>query len=128
YKRIIRRLKKAGISAIWVDCDGDPEAIIPCWMDAGINCFWPLEQASGMDPVRLRKKFGKELILCGGIDKMEIAKGKDAIKKELYKKIPPLLEDGGYIPHIDHAISPEISYEDFLYYLELKKKLTGMEI
>ena len=125
YRRIIDRLNRAGIRSIWLDCDGDPEALIPGWMDVGVNCFWPLEQASGMDPLRLRKKFGKGLKLCGGLDKIEIAKGRKAIEKELYAKIPPLLESGGYIPHIDHAVSPEISYRDFLYYLELKRKLIG---
>ena len=127
YKRIIERLRAAGIQSIWVDCDGDPEVLIPLWMEAGVNCFWPLEQASGMDPLRLRKKFGKDLVLCGGLDKMELAKGREAIDRELTAKIPPLLESGGYIPHIDHAISPELSYDDFLYYLELKRKLTGHE-
>ena len=125
YKRIIDRLHKAGIRSIWVDSDGDSEVLVPYWMEVGVNCFWPLEQASGMDPVRLKKKFGRDLMLCGGIDKMEIAKGRKAIDKELYAKIPPLMEIGGYIPHIDHAVSPEISYADFLYYMELKRKLTG---
>jgi len=127
YRRIIDRLRKAGIKSFWVDSDGDCEILIPLWMEAGVNCIWPLEQASGMDPVRLRKKFGKELVLCGGLDKREIAKGPEAIEKELHAKIPPLLETGGYIPHIDHAVSPEISYDDFLYYMELKRKLTGHE-
>ena len=127
YKRIIERLRKAGIRYFWVDSDGDPEVIIPLWMEAGITCFWPLEQASGMDPVRLRKEFGKDLILCGGIDKMELAKGREAIDKELYAKIPPLLESGGYIPHVDHTVSPEISYADFLYYMDLKRKLIGRD-
>lgn len=125
YKRIIDRLRKAGINSIWLDSDGNSEMLIPLWMEAGVNCHWPLEQAAGMDPVRLRKKFGKELILCGGIDKMEIAKGKEAIEKELYKKIPPLLEQGGYIPHIDHTVHPDVSYENFMYYIELKMKLMG---
>jgi len=125
YKRIIARLRKAGITSFWVDSDGDIEALIPLWMEAGVNCIWPLEQASGMDPLRLRKKFGKDLAFCGGIDKREIAKGKKAIEQELYSRIPPLVEQGGYIPHIDHAISPEISYADFMYYIELKLKLTG---
>ena len=125
YRRIIDRLNQAGIRSIWLDSDGDPEVLVPFWMEVGVNCFWPLEQAAGMNPLRLRQKFGKDLILCGGIDKIEIAKGKAAIEKELYSKIPPLLEQGGYIPHIDHAVSPEISYRDFLYYLELKLKLIG---
>lgn len=125
YRRIIDRLRRAGIHSIWVDSDGDAEALVPLWMEAGVNCFWPLEQASGMDPLRLRKKFGADLVLCGGLDKIEIAKGRAAIDKELRTKIPPLIEQGGYLPHIDHAISPEISYDDFLYYIELKLKLLG---
>lgn len=123
YKRIIERLSKAGIKHFWLDCDGDPEVLIPLWMGAGITCMWPLEQASGMDPVRLRKKFGNDLALAGGIDKRELTKDRKAIETELYAKIPPLLDRGGYIPHLDHAFPPDISYENFLYYLELKEKL-----
>ena len=94
-------------------------------MDVGVDCLWPLEQASGMDPVRLRKEYGKDLKLSGGIDKRELSKDKKAIETELTTKIPPLMESGGYIPTLDHAFPPDISYENFLYYLELKKKLIG---
>lgn len=125
YRRIVERFRKAGIASFWVDCDGNFEPLISLWMECGINVFWPLEQASGMDPRRLKKKYGKDIILCGGLDKMEIAKGKDAIKRELEVKIPPLLDRGGYIPHIDHAIPPEVSFADMMYYIELKLKLTG---
>lgn len=125
YRRIIERLNRAGVRSIWVDSDGDMEALIPSWMDVGVNCFWPLEQASGMDPVRLRRKLGPGVALCGGIDKREIAKGRAAIDRELQAKIPPMLEQGGFIPHIDHAVHPDISYDDFMYYIELKLKLLG---
>jgi uroporphyrinogen decarboxylase len=127
YRKITDFLRRHGIQSIWLDSDGDPEVLVPHWMDIGVTCFWPLEQASGMDPIRLRKKFGKTLTLCGGIDKMEVAKGRSAIEAELRRKIPPLVEMGGYIPHIDHAVSPEISYDDFMYYLDVKRKLTGRE-
>ncbi|MFH1902753.1 MAG: uroporphyrinogen decarboxylase family protein [Candidatus Omnitrophota bacterium] len=123
YRRIIDRFRKAGIKYFWLDCDGDPEVLIPLMLEAGITCFWPLEQASGMDPVRLRKKYGKDLVLAGGIDKRELAKDKKAIERELYAKISPLFEKGGFIPHLDHTFPPDISYENFLYYLELKGKL-----
>ena len=125
YKRVIERLRRGGIKYFWVDSDGDPEVLIPLWLEAGVTCFWPLEQASGMDPVRLRKKFGKDLVLCGGLDKIELAKGRKAIDKELEAKIPPLMASGGYIPHVDHTVSPEISYEDFLYYMDRKCALIG---
>lgn len=128
YKKITDRFQRAGIKYFWLDSDGNPEVLIPLMIEAGINCFWPLEQASGMDPVRLRKKYGRNLALAGGIDKLALAKDKKAIEKELYAKIPPLLDKGGYIPHLDHCFSPEISYENFCYYLELKRKLIGVNI
>ena len=111
-----------------LDSDGDPEALIPLMLEAGITCLWPLEQASGMDPVRLRKRFGNDLALAGGIDKLELAKGRKAVEDELHAKVPPMMESGGYIPFLDHTFSPEISYENFLCYLELKAKLIGQEI
>jgi uroporphyrinogen-III decarboxylase len=73
----------------------------------------------------IRKIFGKSLCLSGGLDKMEIAKGPKAIEKELYAKIPPLLEQGGYIPHIAHSIPPDISWSNMQYYMEMKLKLIG---
>ena len=125
YKRIIERMRKAGIASFWVDCDGSPDPLIPLWLEAGINCLWPLEQASGMDPRRLRKEYGKDLILCGGIDKRELAKDRAAIDRELESKIPSLIADGGYIPHLDHAVQPGVSYDNYMYYIDRKMELLG---
>jgi uroporphyrinogen decarboxylase len=125
YKRIIGRLNRAGIGSIWVDSDGDCEVLLPLWLEAGVNCSWPLEQASGMDPLRLRRRFGRDLVLACGIDKREIAKGRAAIEKELLARLPPLLDQGGYIPFLDHAVPPDISYSDFQFYIDLKLKLMG---
>jgi uroporphyrinogen decarboxylase len=124
YKRIIEHMRRAGVKYFWLDSDGDVEVLIPLLIETGITCLWPLEQASGMDPVRLRKKFGTDLALAGGIDKRELTKDKKSIDAELEARILPMLETGGYIPHLDHAFPPDISYENFLYYLEIKQKLT----
>ena len=109
----------------WLDSDGDVEAIIPLLIESGIDCLWPMEQASGMDPVRLRKKFGNDIVFAGGIDKRELAKGRTAIDNELRSKILPLRECGGYFPHVDHTVDPGVSYDNWLYYLEAKEKLIG---
>ncbi len=123
YKRIIERFKKAGIKYFWLDSDGNCEVLIPLMIECGINCLWPLEQASDMDPVRLRKKYGRDLAFAGGIDKRVLMQGKKEIEKELYSKIPVLVESGGYIPTIDHTVPPDTPLENFIYYLELKMKL-----
>jgi uroporphyrinogen decarboxylase len=92
-------------------------------MEAGFNHICPLEQAAGMDAVKIRKQYGRAFALLGSIDKREIAKGKREIEQELLRQLPFLLESGGYIPTIDHSIPPDVSYDNFLYYLAVKKKL-----
>jgi len=123
YKKIVERFKKAGIKHFWLDSDGNTEVLIPLLIESGITCHWPLEQAADMDPVRLRKKFGKNLAFSGGIDKRVLQQGKKEIERELYYKIPVLIESGGYIPTIDHTIPPDTPLENFRYYIELKMKL-----
>jgi len=128
YQRIIARLRRAGIRHILYDSDGDVGALIPLLLEAGVTCLWPLEQASGMDPRRLRREYGRDLALAGGIDKREIAKGRATLQAELEAKLPPLLESGGYLPFLDHVFPQDISYDSFLYYLETKARLIGVPV
>ena len=110
---------------IWLDSDGNTEVLIPLFIELGITVHWPLERAAGMDPLKIRQTYGHALGLAGGIDKRELAKDRSAIAAELYRHVPQLLEDGGYIPTLDHAVPPDISYDNWLYYLELKCRLLG---
>ena len=118
-RRLIDFLKSNGVKYVAVDTDGNSEALIPLFIEAGIDAMWPLERAAGMDPVKIRKKFGKTLRLWGGVDKMELMKGKDAIEEHL-TSLAPLVEEGGFIPTVDHLVSPDISLENFRYYMKRK--------
>ncbi len=122
YKKIINLLKENGIEVIQVDCDGNVEELLPLWMEAGANCIFPLEVAAGMDPVKLRKKYGKNLILTGGIDKRELAKDKAAIDR-LVAIVKSLIKDGGYFVQGDHHLPEDISYENIVYFLNEVYKL-----
>jgi uroporphyrinogen decarboxylase len=82
-----------------------------------------MEQAAGMDAVRIRRQYGNALAFLGSIDKREIAKGKHEIEQELFRQVPYLIEAGGYIPSIDHSIPPDVSYPNFMYYLDVKRKI-----
>jgi len=124
YEEIIKYLRKHGVKVIELDSDGNTEALIPLLIEAGIDAHWPLEAAAGMDPVKIRKEYGDELVLYGGIDKRELAKDEKAIKREVYKKVVPMLKmGGGYIPTVDHTVPPDVPLKNFLYYLELKRRV-----
>ncbi|HOK56053.1 MAG TPA: uroporphyrinogen decarboxylase family protein [bacterium] len=118
-------LKKSGCEVVMVDSDGYIEEIIPIWIESGINCTIPVEIAAGNDPVKFRKKFGKNMAYVGGIDKRKIAKGGDVLKKEMDRIIPFLFKDGGYIPSCDHGVPPDISFENFIEYCKYLAKYTG---
>jgi len=51
--------------------------------------------------------------------------GKEAIDKEI-KRITPLVEQGGFIPHVDHRCPPDVTYENYLYYLKRKREAFGI--
>ncbi len=121
-RRVVDFYKSHGVRYVCVDSDGNPETIIPMMMDAGIDVIWPLERASDQDPVRLRKKFGRSLKLWGGVDKRELAKDRRAIDEHLCSFIP-LIEEGGFIPAVDHTVPPDVPLKNFMYYMLRKKNL-----
>ena len=121
-KRLIAFFKSHGTRYIILDTDGNCELLIPMFMDAGVDCIWPLERASDMDPVRLRRKFGKQLRLWGGVDKRELAKGPAAIDSHL-RAMAPLVEEGGFIPTVDHTVPPDVSWDNVCHYMKRKRAL-----
>jgi len=118
YRKIVDLLHSAGIDIIMLDSDGNVEELIPIWLECGINFIYPMEVAAGMDVVKLRRKFGKDLIIGGGMDKRVLAGDKAGIKKMVEEKRDLILE-GGYVPGCDHAIPPDVSWSNFMYYREL---------
>ncbi|MBN1669434.1 MAG: hypothetical protein JXR37_00265 [Kiritimatiellae bacterium] len=105
-----------------LDSDGDVAQLIPLWLEGGIDGVLPFEVAAGMDICRIAEQY-PDLIIAGGIDKREIAKGREAIDRELEAKLPLMFKRGGYLPSLDHHVPPEVSYADFYYYIERTREL-----
>jgi len=127
YKRVIAHLKSHGVRYCSLDSDGNTEALLPLFLDMGIDAHWPFERAAGMDPRRIRKKMGKSLRIWGGVDKRQLAKGKAEIDAAV-RELAPLVEQGGFIPHLDHTFPPDIPWPNFNYYWEQKRKLLAGEL
>ncbi len=123
-ERLVSFMKSNGVRYVTLDTDGNPETLIPDFLDIGIDLLWPLERASGMDPLYLRKKFGKSLRLAGGVDKRVLATNKQSIDEHL-ELLRPVIEEGGYIPQVDHLVPPDVSFDNFCYYMDKKRTLLG---
>lgn len=123
-KRVTTLLRQHGVDVIWTDCDGNINNLVPVWLECGVNCMFPIEVQGGSDPVQLRKAYGHNILLRGGIAKYQLALGKEAILKEL-KRVEKIVEDGGYIPHGDHRIPQDVPYENYRYYIREKLSMLG---
>ena len=118
WRRVNDAMGRFGARVISIDSDGNNEKLIPIWLDSGINCVFPNEVAAGSDVVALRREFGRDLLLMGGIDKRALAQGEEAIREELDRRLP-LIAEGGYIPEVDHAVPPDVSFENYCIYKKL---------
>jgi uroporphyrinogen decarboxylase len=98
-----------GVKHVVVDSDGDPTLLIPLLLDAGVDTILPIERASDVSPREWRRRFGRQ-----------------AIRAHLREFIP-LVEEGGFIPTVDHTVQPGVSWDNFRQYMEAKKALLAGE-
>ena len=125
YKRIDQKLKAHGIDIWYTDCDGDVRPLLPGFLASGINCLFPYEVNSCTHPAELLDAYGRDLRIMGGFDKMQLGAGREAIDRYM-ETLVPLVARGGYIPFCDHRCPPNVSDQDYLYYLDLKEKTFGL--
>jgi uroporphyrinogen decarboxylase len=121
HKRAIEWAHKRGIKAHIHSC-GDINPLIPELIDIGIDAINPLEVKAGMDPIQIKKTYGKDVVLHGGINAV-LWDDIDAISAEMEKTIPVMKDSGGYIFSSDHSVPSSVSLENFKYIVNLAKKL-----
>ena len=128
YRRITDLLAKHGVDIVWIDCDGKIDALLPLWLDAGVNCMFPIEVGTwGADPVQYRKEYGRDLRMIGGFDKHLLQRSKSGILAEI-ERFVPLVEEGGFIPLPDHRVPPDVPYDNYLYYLQEARRIWGQGV
>ncbi len=118
YVKVRSKLEEYGVKLLGVDTDGDVAQLVKPWLDSGVNVHFPIEIGTwNADPMEYRKKYGKEMRIIGGFNKLELEKGPAAIDAEIERRIP-LMRDGGFIIMPDHLITPGTSLDNYRYYLE----------
>jgi hypothetical protein len=125
YEPALDVLRHHGVGTIIYLTFGNPRILIPSILKWGFNCLWACEvNMEAMDYGDIRREFGRDLRLIGGIDLDALRFGEEAIRREIEEKVPPLLEQGGYIPLADGRVREDIPYANYLYYRRLLEKVT----
>jgi uroporphyrinogen decarboxylase len=123
YCELVEFLRAGGVRLIMVDTDGRVEDLLPIFLEAGIDGTHPCEIAAGSDPLKLRRNHPR-CTLIGGLDKRAIASGREGVDVGL-ERVRPLLEEGAYVPLLDHFVPPDVSFSTYLYYVERRRELLG---
>lgn len=128
YRRIVDLMRKHGVDVVWVDCDGNIDALVPLWLEAGVNCMFPVEVGAWRaDPVAYRKQYGKDLLIMGGFDKHILQRTPEDIRREV-ARLAPLVEEGGFIGFCDHRVPPDVPLENFRLFVDLQRDVWGQGV
>lgn len=112
--RVADFLKARGVRQVHLDTDGDCRSLIPMFMEVGVTGMWPFEQTGNIDLLAIRQQY-PTLLMAGGIAKGVLARGTDAIDRAI-EPVGEMLRRGGYIPHADHFVPPDVSLANFTHY------------
>jgi hypothetical protein len=128
YAPLLNVLKRYRVETIIFVSWANPRRLLPDILKQGFNCLWAYEvNPQAMDYRELRREFGRDLRLIGGIDLDVLRLGEDAIRREVEEKVPALLADGGYIPMLDGRVRADVSFQSYCCYKRLLEKTIGME-
>jgi len=121
HKRAIEWAHAKGVKTHLHSC-GDVNPFVPELIGIGLDALNPLEVKAGMDPIHLKKTYGKDLVLHGGINAV-LWDHPDRIRAEMERVVPVMKRNGGYIFSSDHSVPSSVSLEDFRQIVALAKRL-----
>jgi hypothetical protein len=124
YEPLLETARRYGVETIICRTYANIKALIPSLLKWGIDCLWACEvEPAVMDYPDLRRIYGRELKLIGGIDLDAVRRGPEAIRAAI-DSVAPLAQAGGYIPLADGRVRADVPYEHYLYYRKLLKTIT----
>jgi hypothetical protein len=120
YLPILDVLHSYGVGTIIYRTYANTRDLLPSVVKAGFNCLWACEcNPQAMDYQEIRREFGNDLRLIGGIDADALRQSQPEILQAIIKVVPDLLNDGGFIPLADGRVRDDVPYENYVYYRRL---------
>lgn len=115
-KRLLDFIHSRGMKVVFHSC-GAVYPLIPDLLEAGVEILHPIQKsAKGMDPLRIKREFGKDLVIWGAGCATELLQnGKPAdIVDDVHRTIDTLSPGGGFVFTTTHCIQPGTPPENIL--------------
>jgi uroporphyrinogen decarboxylase len=103
-------------------CCGNIMTLVPDLVDMGLDALNPLEVKAGMDPIAMKRTYGKHLVLRGGFNAVDWGYW-EKVEANIRAMLPVMMESGGYIFSSDHSIPDYTSLHTYQRIVKLVKEL-----
>lgn len=117
-KKWIEFVKARTGAKVFIHCDGAIEEILPDFVEIGIDVLNPLQtSAKGMDPQRIKQKYGKNLAFWGGGVETQTTLPfgtVEEVRREVRDRVKLLGTASGYVFATIHNIQADIPPEKIL--------------
>ncbi len=114
----IRFIKERTNAKLFFHTDGDVFPLIDDFIEIGVDILNPIQTSAGKmsDLATLKKRFGKEIVFCGGIDTHRVLPYGEPqeVRQEVRHVIELLGQGGGYMVASVHTIMNDIPAENVL--------------
>jgi uroporphyrinogen decarboxylase len=118
HKRLVQYIRSRTQAKIWYHTCGSCAAFIPDLIDNGIDILNPVQtSASHMDPVDLKRRFGRDLAFWGGgCDSQHVLpRGTPSeVEENVRRNLEAFMPRGGYVFNSIHNIQGEVPPENIV--------------
>lgn len=120
-RRICDEVHAAGLKVIYHGC-GNASLVYDDMIEAGVDCYNPLEAKADLDVLQLKRKYGKRWAFNGNIDVRVLSTNDhDQVRREILRKLNAA-KGGGYIIQSDHSVPGDVDASTYDYYVQLVRK------
>ena len=130
YKMVNDWIRKNATWKTFKHSCGAVESFMSRFIAAGFDIINPVQiNAEGMDPVHLKKTYGKELVFWGGgIDTQKTLPyaSPEKVREEVLRLCDIFAEDGGFVFNTVHNIQANVPVENIVAMIDAVKEFNGM--
>jgi hypothetical protein len=121
HRRVLALLERRGVRhRILCTTGGDLSSLLPFFLDAGVNGLWISNiMVPEMEYRNLRREYGPEISLIGGIDATSLVRGAGAVRRAIEATVPPLLDEGRYLPCLNDRPRDDTPFDMYAMYREV---------
>ncbi len=120
YKKLVCDIKAYKDVPVFAHSDGNLNAVLPRYVEAGFDGLQSLQPSAGMDIEAIKKEYGNDLCLWGNLDLDRLMSfgTPDEVKKEVRRIIDIANRDGGFILSTCNTMVGSIPPENVLAMME----------